>query len=131
MNKGAIFAAVILALYIGVEAYAIRKVSHRIEPGYIHAMLVKAQSATEQCNSEALDYAPRFSQTLSRVTASYRQALADADPKLTSTDIDLQLNEEILNAQAAVTNAITSLGCADPELKAHFQRYRIYAKKTR
>lgn len=131
MNKGSIFAAVVLTLYIGVEAYAIRKVSHRIEPDYIHATLIRAQSAAELCQSDALEYTTRFAATLSRVTASHRQKLSDNNPELSLADIDDQLYKEVIDARAEISETIASLGCTDAQLKAHFQRYRIYAKKTR
>ncbi len=131
MNKGSLIAVVILALYIGVEAYAIRKVSHRIEPGYIHALLIRAQHATQACESEALALAPRFAQTLLRVSASYRQELAETNPELSPEDIDNRLAREIADANTEISQTIASVGCEDAEIKAHFQRYRIYAKKTR
>ena len=131
MTKGTLFAALILAAYLAFEAYAIGKVSHRTEPAYIYNLLVEAQTATELCQSDALQLQARFAQTLERVSDGYQQDMEENDPTLSPADIAQQLAQQSTDAQSRVTESITANGCDNAEAKAHFQRYRIYAGKTR
>ena len=131
MKSGSYIAATVLLAYVGFEAYAIKKVSHKIEPDYIHALLVNAKFATEQCNSDALELSERFDRTLERVSAAYKAKLLDTQPGQNSETINSLLDEKKVKARELISDEIELLGCDTTEMKAHFQRYRIYANKTR
>lgn len=131
MTKGTFLAVLFLAAYLGFEAYAIRKASHRTEPAYIYNLLVEAQTATQLCQSDALQLQARFERTIARVGDSYQQDLQKADPALTLDDLSKKLVQHSAAAKSRVTESINTAGCDTPEAKAHFQRYRIYAGKTR
>jgi len=53
MKTGPVIVGAVLALYLGFEAYTIKRAGQRIKPDYIHNMLVEARTATERCDSEA------------------------------------------------------------------------------
>lgn len=131
MKFGPVIAVVILGGYVGLEAYTIRAASHRMEPAYIHNMLIEAKVATEMCESSALELAPRFTRTLQRATSSYQKELSESDSNLSEPDIEQQLAEQIAAAQTKVAEEVETKSCSHADIKAHFQRYRIYAKKTR
>ncbi len=131
MTKGTFLAVLFLAAYLGFEAYAIRKASHRTEPAYIYNLLVEAQTATQLCQSEALQLQARFERTIARVIDRYQQDLQEADPALTLDGLSEILAQRSAAARSRVTDSINATGCDTTEAKAHFQRYRIYAGKTR
>jgi len=131
MKNGTLVAVIILAAYIGFEAYAIKKVSHRTEPGYIYQLLVEADAATRLCEHSALAMQPRFTRTLARVSENHKQELAADNPELSAQQISARLQQQIALADQSLKQAISADGCDTAEMKAHFQRYRIYAGKSR
>ncbi|MFK7994116.1 MAG: hypothetical protein AB8B87_08250 [Granulosicoccus sp.] len=131
MKSGTLIAVLILTGYVALEAYTIRKASHRMEPAYIHNMLIEAKVATELCKAKALELKPRFDKTLHRVTESYQTELRANDPDLTDNELSQQLALQVAAANERVTQAVNAAGCLNTQITAHFQRYRIYAKKTR
>ncbi|MFK8079258.1 MAG: hypothetical protein AB8B97_03155 [Granulosicoccus sp.] len=131
MKSGTIFAILILGSYAGLEAYTIRKASDRMEPAYIHKLLVEAKVATELCKSSALELEDRFARTLQRATESYRKDLRANDSAVSEQAISQQIDQQVDSASVAATEAVNAQGCSHPDSKAQFQRYRIYAKKTR
>ena len=131
MTRGTLFAVLFLAAYLAFEAYAIRKASHRTEPAYIYKLLIEARTATQLCQSDALQLQTRFARTLERVSGSYQRDIEENNRNLSPSDVDQQLAQLSAEAQNRITESITANGCENAEAKAHFQRYRIYAGKTR
>ncbi len=130
MNIGTILAIVVLAGYVGLEAFTIRSASERMKPAYIHPLLIEAKTASDICYSSALVLEERFNKTLQRTSNSHREAMSEAAPTLSAGDIDQQLAQLIAASEKKVTEEVTAKGCLHPDIKAHFQRYRIYAKKS-
>lgn len=130
MKSGTLIAIVVLAAYVGLEAYTIRHASQRMKPSYIHNLLVEAKEAAELCTSPVLELEDRFTRTLERATDSYREALTE-EASESEQSIEQQLTEKTAAARTKVAQEVELKGCSHPDIKAHFQRYRIYAKKTR
>ena len=130
MSRGTLLAIVFIAAYAGFEAYAIGKVSHRMEPGYIHTMLLEAQLATRACNGAALELESRFLETLTRVEEKYRRAMAETDPQLSEPMLNNKLSIKRQSAEDRVSAQVETLGCDDAQIRAHFQRFRIYARRS-
>ena len=131
MKKGTIIATVILAGYVGLETYTIRQASDRMEPAYIHNLLIEAMAASQICQSSALELEERFTRTLQRTTSSYQVELSKAVPQSTEAAIEQQLTQRVASSKSKVAEEVNTKGCSHPDIKAHFQRYRIYAKKSR
>lgn len=131
MKTGTLIAIVVLGGYLGLEAYTIRAASKRMEPAYIHNLLVEARQATEICESSALELQARFTRTFQRAATSYEKDWAENATDSSAQIFEQQLAEQIALAQKKVTEDIDAKGCSHPDIKAHFQRYRIYAKKSR
>ena len=131
MKSGTLIAIVALGGYIGFEAYAIRKAGHRVEPDYIYQLLIEARAAATICDHSVLELQPRFDRTLARVTDSYIKKLEDESGAASGQDFYGQLEQQSVAAQQLLEKTVAEKGCSDPELKAHFQRYRIYARKSR
>lgn len=131
MKAGTVFAILVLAGYLGMEAYAFRKVSHRMEPAYIHDLLVKARVATDACNSANADLQVRFRKTYQRVTERYRVTLTDENPDSDKATIDQLITEKTAASVNAVEQQMAKLNCSDIEMQNHARRYEIYARKTR
>jgi len=131
MTKGTLLAALFLAAYLGFEAYAIRKVSHRTEPAYIHNLMLEAQAAVQLCQFEVQPLETRFAKTLERVDLNYQRDIEEDNPDLSATAIVQQLAQQSTEAKHRVSESINTTGCDSAEAKAHLQRYRIYARRTR
>jgi len=131
LRLGPALACAALLAYVGFEAYAINKVSHRTKPDYIYPMLARAGVATELCQSDALALSERFEKTLGRVAASYRNEIISATQSITPQQANEELAQVLTDAQLAITETFNTHGCDSAQMKAHFQRYRIYARKTR
>lgn len=130
-NKGTILAVLLVLGYVGLEGYAVKKVSYRTKPDYIHDVLIQAKTVTEACNSDRLEYRDRFEKTLTRVVNSYRSMLADANPKATDSDISQQLADRTVQSVTEAESELSGMDCNHQTMKDHFQRYRLYARKTR
>ena len=131
MKSGTLIAVVVLGGYIGLEAFTIRQASYRTEPDYIYQLLIEAEAAALLCNHSVLELQPRFKRTLARVTDSYMQKLTEDRGETSQEELSRLLEQQSLSARQSLEKTVAEKGCSDPELKAHFQRYRIYAKKTR
>ena len=131
MKSGTLIAVVVLGGYIGLEAFTIRQASYRTEPDYIYQLLIEAEAAALLCDHSVLELQPRFERTLARVTDSYMQKLSEDRGETSPEELSGQLEQQSLSARQSLEKTVAEKGCSDPELKAHFQRYRIYAKKTR
>jgi hypothetical protein len=131
MKSGTLIAALVVAAYIGFEAYAIKKASHRTEPAYIYQLMIDANAATQLCKHSALAQQPRFTRTLARVSDSYAQDLSESNPELSVAQIIEKLQQQVALADQSLKRKVSIHGCDSPEMKAHFQRYRIYAGKSR
>ena len=131
MKSGTLIAVVVLGGYIGLEAFTIRQASYRTEPDYIYQLLIEAEAAALLCNHSVLELQPRFERTLARVTDRYMQKLNENRSETSLEELSGQLEQQSLVARQSLEKTVAEKGCSDPELKAHFQRYRIYAKKTR
>ncbi|MFK8080812.1 MAG: hypothetical protein AB8B97_11055 [Granulosicoccus sp.] len=131
MKSGTLIAIIILSGYVALEAYTIRKASQRMEPAYIHNLLVEAKAATELCNSTALELESRFARTLQRATDSYAKDLLENNSDLSAKAVEEQIEQQTVAARLTATEAVNTDGCSHPDSKAQFQRYRIYARKSR
>lgn len=130
-NKGAVLAVLVVCGYVGLEGYAIHQISHKTKPDFIYDTLIQAKTITEACNSDRLEYRNRFEKTLLRVENNYGVMLADADPEATDADIRQQIAAATLMSVATAENKLSSTDCDHQMMKNHFQRYRLYARKSR
>lgn len=130
MNIGTIVAIVILAGYLGLQAYSINQANQQNKPAYIHPLLIEAKTASKICHSSALELEELFSRTLQRTTDSYQEALSEAADTSSEADIERQLAQQIAALEKKVTEEVISKGCLHPDIEAYFQRYRLYAKKS-
>lgn len=130
-NRGTVIAALVVLVYVGFEGYAIHKVRDRTKPDYIHNVLIQAKTATEACNSDRLIYRERFERTLARVENNYREMLRETDPEATEAIISQQLVSQTAKSVAEAENELIVMNCNSQTIKNHFQRYRLYARKSR
>lgn len=131
MNTGTILAIVVLLAYLGFEAVAFYKVSHRMEPAYIHNLLVETKAAVDICNTDVSALHERFERTLSRATNTLKKNLAENIADANSQDIENQIIEHISQAQGRARQSLATTGCESQQMKDYAAKYRIYAKKSR
>lgn len=131
MNTGTILAVMVVVAYLGFEAVAAYKASHRMEPAYIHNLLVETHNAVEICNSDVSALRERFERTLSRATNAFERSLLDITPNAKPEEIVSQIIEQRSQAQSRVTQSLAEAGCDSRQMKDHLIRYRIYANKSR
>jgi hypothetical protein len=129
IQRGTVAVVVVLLGYVGMEAFAIRKASYRTEPAYIHNMLIEARTATEVCSIDVTALREGFNRTLGRVTERNRRDLAERYPQEDASAIDQRIAEQVRSAQSAVEAFLADKDCTDQEIKNHFQRYKIYARR--
>lgn len=131
MNSGTIIAIIVLAAYAGLEAYAFKQASHRMEPAYIHNLLLRADAATQLCDEIDQNLRGRFDKTLARVTYNYREELTQENPDENINAIDQLISNKVKAARKSIEEELAQKDCSSPEMQKHFRRYEIYAKKTR
>ena len=131
MSRGSLIAVVVVLAYVGFEAYAVHKVSYRMEPAYIHNMLIEARQAMRLCRDGGGELEDRFDSTLSRVSQQYREQIAEERPKLDSAGIERVVSARTRAASDAIDALQSAKGCTHQEMKNHFKRYEIYASRSR
>lgn len=131
INKGTAFAILVVMGYVGFEGYAIYQVKDRTKPDYIYGLLIQAKIATEACDSERLVFREKFEKTLERVTGNFRRQLEDANPDAAPTEINQLMAAFVVKSESATKKELSSMSCDSQTMKNHFQRYRLYARKSR
>lgn len=131
MTSGTAIALAVLTAYIGFEAYAIRKASHRTEPAYIYNMLAESRTAAALCNFGDPELLERFDRTLSKVKQQYRDDLADKNPEFDAAAIDEVIAETSALAENQVKQFYQQNDCLHETMTAHNQRIKIYARRSR
>lgn len=130
-NSGTTIAIAVVLLYVGFELFAVHRVHYRTEPEYLHNMLVSARTVTKECEFDVSTLEARFDQTLQRVITRYQNKLKASNADLNDTEIERLIAEQTLQSEDAMKTVVQQKGCSDKEIKAHLQRFGIYARKSR
>ena len=81
MNRGVVFAVILLVGYVGFEMYAVSRVGYRLEPLYIFERFVEADRAVSACGAPPAEMRDRFARNRRSVRSRAEQELLDAKPE--------------------------------------------------
>jgi len=129
MKASMIGPVLIVALYVGLEAYAGHKARYRMEPDFILGQMVGAERAVERCGGATDAQLAAFTEVRERVEARFlRETAADASEGGTDAPA-ADLAEVTRRAIAVADSTVDAAGCDGPEAKAFVRRFGIYAGK--
>lgn len=129
MKAGTIGAVLIVAAYVGLEAFAASKARPRMEPDYIYRRLVAAQVAADRCGGVPEAQRVGFDATLDRVRLRLRRKLTDLEPAPDSLAIDAEVDELRRASEAEAVALLDAEGCDSSDGRALMRRHEIYSTK--
>jgi hypothetical protein len=128
MNKGSILFIVIVAVYVGFEAFTISKVAHRAEPLYIFERFAAFDRAMSRCGETDADTQQRFTRNRAAVRVRAELELAEQRPENSLEQIHARLDEAAAAQVSEVDALIDELGCDDTELRMLVRGYENRAR---
>ena len=128
MNKGVIFAVVLLIAYVGFETYAVSRVGYRMEPLYIFERFVEADRAVSVCGEPPAAMREKFARNRRSVRWRAEQELLEQNPGEAGDKIEGLLAERVLSIESGVDKLIAERGCDDLEI---FKLSKGYENRAR
>ncbi|MBX2881664.1 MAG: hypothetical protein KTR32_17085 [Granulosicoccus sp.] len=127
MKAGTLLAVLAITAYLGFEAYAIKKASHRTKPSYIYNVLAESHAAARLCQFGDETLRRKFDSTMARVKIQFNDDLLE---QLSAEDANRRIAEVTEKASARVQSLAESDDCSSQVMKDYFQRFRIYARRS-
>jgi hypothetical protein len=129
MRTGPVIAILILAGYVGFEAWVVKRSGHLIEPLNIFDQYIAIDRAATACGALDEDQRKDFQRNLDAVTRRARDDLAQIHATEPASAIDRRLRDRADVQRASVDAVIGAGGCQSKEiwklLKLHEQRARL------
>ena len=131
MKGGYLAAAVILAAYIGLEAFAASRARPRMEPDYIYAQMVEARVAVERCGGVPQEERTGFDAVMEGELGRLRRKLAAADPPPDPETVEAKVAALAEGAKRDAAAVLDAEGCEGRAAWELIRRHRIYGRKSR
>jgi hypothetical protein len=122
-------AVLIIAGYLGLEAWAASRARPRMEADYIYPHLVEARVAAERCGGIPSEQAAGFDRVLERALARLQRELATAEPPLDAAAVDAVIAALSRSAEGDAAAALEPGGCDGPAAWHLLRRHQIYSRK--
>jgi hypothetical protein len=125
MKKSVFPFFLIVAAYIGFEAYALKKTAYRVEPLYLYGLFVGAGRAAERCAEPSSDQRRQFARNLDARVVRTNRALRKDEPGLSDDQAFERLAAVRDEREREVDALVAQRGCNDPGVKAWLKRYEF------
>jgi hypothetical protein len=129
MRTGPVIAVLVLAGYVGFEAWAVKRSGHLIEPANIFDQYIAIDQAAGRCGAPDEKQRKDFERNLAAVTRRARADLAESNATEPADLLDQRLRERADARRAGVDAVIDNQGCESKEIwklvKLHEQRARL------